>query len=172
MKRENLPPLTVVTRETRAKDAVRSLYHTPFRSKLAALGDNPSPDKVAELLGPSAVSTQCDRCGDSHSALVVIGQAPDHESATAKVCLPCLKEAVATLERELTVPVNTILFTKDGRNIGNAIVVDISDGLVTVKTDYGNEARKLNLSEVHTLFNVGPVAEPDHKHFVATVKPS
>ena len=34
--------------------------------------------------------------------------------------------------------VNTVLYTKDGRKIGNAIVIYNDDSGFTVKTDYGN----------------------------------
>lgn len=61
------------------------------------------------------------------------------------------------------------LYTRDGREIGNAIVVDIHDSptglLVDIETDFGNPGRKLNPAEVNSLFHVanadGDVAVSD-----------
>ncbi len=36
-------------------------------------------------------------------------------------------------------PINTILYTKDGRQVGNSIIFDYDDNLnYIIKTDYGN----------------------------------
>ena len=37
--------------------------------------------------------------------------------------------------------VNTVLHTKDGRKIGNAIIIDKDDKYNIIKTDYGNECK-------------------------------
>jgi hypothetical protein len=48
------------------------------------------------------------------------------------------------MEQETELYINKILFTKDGRLIGNAIIIDITDFegqlLYKIKTDYGNIA--------------------------------
>jgi hypothetical protein len=47
---------------------------------------------------------------------------------------------------------NQVLWTKDGREIGNAIVIKIFDsGSIQIKTDYGNIVR-LTKKEVDHLF--------------------
>lgn len=50
-------------------------------------------------------------------------------------------------------PINTILHTKDGRKIGNAIVISNEGIYNNVKTDYGNEVR-LTDREIDELFYV------------------
>lgn len=42
------------------------------------------------------------------------------------------------MNTEKKYPVNTVLHTKDGRKIGNAIVIDHEENLNVIKTDYGN----------------------------------
>ena len=37
--------------------------------------------------------------------------------------------------------VNTVLHTKDGRKIGNALIIDKDDNYNIIKTDYGNECK-------------------------------
>lgn len=67
--------------------------------------------------------------------------------------------------------INTILKTKDGRRVGNGIIIRELGGFYTVKTDYGNEMR-LNEDEINELFYIddspridGYEIEP-HKHAV------
>lgn len=62
--------------------------------------------------------------------------------------------------------VNALLFTRDGRKLGNAIVVRAEGGTYDVLTDYGNLVRKLTRAEVAALWRAGCLADPDHKHFV------
>lgn len=59
-----------------------------------------------------------------------------------------------------------VLFTKDGRKIGNAIAKKSQsvDDMYIVTTDYGNKAR-LTTAEIHEWFYIGDKAEPDHKHY-------
>lgn len=65
--------------------------------------------------------------------------------------------------------VNTLLSTRDGRDIGNAIVTAILDRTskrrYRIKTDYGNVS-VLHREEIEVFFHIGAVAEPDHKHYV------
>lgn len=66
--------------------------------------------------------------------------------------------------------VNQILLTRDGRNVGNAIVTAVSTDdpiLYSIKSDYGNESRALTIGEIEGMYYVGPMAQPDHKHFVS-----
>lgn len=56
--------------------------------------------------------------------------------------------------------VNTILHTKDGREIGNAIVIKNEGNFNIVKTDYGNEV-KLTDREIEKLFYVAHLDEPE-----------
>jgi len=65
------------------------------------------------------------------------------------------------------IPVNTILQTKDGRKVGNAIVKAIDTpfyGIHFIITDDGNHLR-LKETEVRALFYIGPVATPEHKNY-------
>ena len=65
-------------------------------------------------------------------------------------------------EQALTIPVvtnrlfdvNTVLHTKDGRKIGNAIIVGKDDKYNIIKTDYGNEC-KFTDGEIEECFYIG-----------------
>jgi hypothetical protein len=65
--------------------------------------------------------------------------------------------------------INTILYTKDGGKVGNAIIqealaVPSGDVAYQIKTDYGNKMM-LTEAELYEYFRIGGVAEKDHKHF-------
>jgi len=47
---------------------------------------------------------------------------------------------------------NTLLFTRDGTQIGNAIVVECVGGLHTLLTDYGTRIREMTTAELSGLF--------------------
>ena len=66
--------------------------------------------------------------------------------------------------------VNTVLFTKDGRKMGNVIVIENNDdGKNFVKSDYGN-ILELSNEEIEHYFhkptNDKPSSIKDHKHTV------
>jgi len=48
--------------------------------------------------------------------------------------------------------INTILHTKDGRKIGNAIITGREGEYWKIKTDYGNEIQRLTTQEIEDLF--------------------
>lgn len=60
--------------------------------------------------------------------------------------------------------INTILHTKDGSIIGNAIIINKDLSGYSVKTDYGN-VLKLSENELLSMFNVAYV-DINHKHAV------
>lgn len=65
--------------------------------------------------------------------------------------------------------INAVLFTRDGRHFGNAIVTGHDPGSRfpwQFTTDYGNVVKEMSASDIHKYFRVGPVADADHKHFV------
>lgn len=62
--------------------------------------------------------------------------------------------------------VNTLLYTRDGRDIGNAIVTGVQrrsrlPWCYQIKTDYGNSSM-LCRAEIEVFFHIGGVAERDH----------
>lgn len=69
--------------------------------------------------------------------------------------------------------INQILQTKDGRIIGNAIIVAKNNDIYKAITDYGSEIN-MNVDEVHELFYVPSMCElesngfeiSEHKNFV------
>lgn len=71
-------------------------------------------------------------------------------------------------EPKHALPINTRLMTRDGRNIGNALVIGHTtrDRLFChiVKTDYGNETT-LTLIEIKDWFYLGTIADKTHKHY-------
>lgn len=40
----------------------------------------------------------CDECCEKADNVVQIGEEPDYESSTAKICEPCLRKALALIE--------------------------------------------------------------------------
>lgn len=74
----------------------------------------------------------------------------------------------------LVLPINTILYTQDGRKIGNAIVIGRIDSKYNIKTDYGNDV-VMSLVDIFTLFHTDnpnnddvqkEYLEKTHKHAV------
>ena len=57
-------------------------------------------DEYARVIGNTSkcCETRCDECGVESWNVVQLGEEPDYESATARVCLGCLRKAVALLE--------------------------------------------------------------------------
>mgnify|MGYP007083465666 CR=1 FL=1 len=67
--------------------------------RLKALPQNATEDQAAAIIGNSGwTRIECDECGKYVDAAVQLGEPPDYESATAVVCLDCLKAAAALLE--------------------------------------------------------------------------
>jgi len=44
---------------------------------------------------------KCDECGKSVSCVIVLGEEPDYESATASICKKCLKKANKIINRTI-----------------------------------------------------------------------
>lgn len=74
----------------------------------------------------------------------------------------------------MDIKVNTLLHTKDGRKVGNGIVVRTTPcrkegqayARVFIKTDYGL-SMNLTEDELAEFYYVGEVADATHKHFVS-----
>ena len=63
---------------------------------LKALGATPDPDEIDRIIGnDSWTRRDCDECKQDVPAVVQLGEEPDYETATACICLKCLKKAVA-----------------------------------------------------------------------------
>lgn len=65
------------------------------------------------------------------------------------------------LKRTVTNPeilLNSMLFTRDGRRAGNAVVtrIESADRIYAV-SDYGNKFGPMTRKEVYELFRIGPV---------------
>lgn len=70
---------------------------------LRALGQNPSPDEVDRVIGNRSWTQvpACDACdADDLPAVVVVGQEPDYESATAHLCGNCVADALRVITSE------------------------------------------------------------------------
>lgn len=84
----------------------------------------------------------------------------------------CIAEKIKAFpEEEPVLPVNTVLYTKDGRKFGNAIiqeVMEIPEGtFYRAISDYGNGIL-INMNEIHEYFLIGAVADNSHKYFTTT----
>lgn len=53
----------------------------------------------------------------------------------------------------MTLRIGQHLFTKDGRRQGNAIVTGFDSGLVSIETDFGSIATRLNENEIEESFH-------------------
>ena len=99
--------MKLITRHARAAEAAiqwESQYQGDREGKAAAirlLGDSPDPDAVDAIIGNDSWTRvpDCDECKREVAAVVEIGEEPDYESATARVCVDCLRAALAIGER-------------------------------------------------------------------------
>lgn len=67
--------------------------------KLAALGPEPHPDDVDKIIGNTSwTACHCDECRDSVEYVVMVGQEPDYDSATAHLCRDCIEKAWRIVE--------------------------------------------------------------------------
>ena len=65
---------------------------------LHALPPGVSEADIAAIIGNrSWTELRCDECGERVDALVQVGDEPDYESATVRICLACAEKAVAAL---------------------------------------------------------------------------
>jgi hypothetical protein len=91
------------------------------------------------------------------------------------------------MKESYVMDINTILHTKDGRKIGNAIITGREGYFWKIKTDYGNEIKQLTTEEVEEMFYIGwedytkeidghtcqqmqEMMSSDHKHRVEKIK--
>lgn len=65
------------------------------------------------------------------------------------------------------IKVNQLLHTKDGREIGNAIVTDVVCGRYTIMTDYGNKLKMLPIHVIQQHFFIGGMSMGNHKHYIS-----
>lgn len=56
-----------------------------------------TPQDVAAIIGNDSwcCPQRCDECGDRKWQVVRLGEEPDYESATANICVDCLRKALA-----------------------------------------------------------------------------
>ena len=63
--------------------------------KLLAMPRWATAATVAEIIGnDSWTSIRCDECGKNVKSAMRLGEEPDYESNTVKLCLACLKKAI------------------------------------------------------------------------------
>lgn len=68
------------------------------------------------------------------------------------------------------IKINTVLYTKDGRKIGNAIVNGNTHKGYMIITDHGNTAGPLIAEEIEELFYIGAV-DDTHKNAARKIDP-
>lgn len=72
--------------------------HDAIYKKLKTLGDNPTPDAVNMIIGNiSWTDCKCDECGTHVKEIMIVGDEPGYDSATAGVCKKCLTKALKEL---------------------------------------------------------------------------
>lgn len=97
------PILIPNTREDAATRYVRARQNHNWAPEWKAkLRDGMTADELdaADNGNPRAEQNRltCDACGCTPDALARVGQEPDYDSATAKLCAACLREALALVE--------------------------------------------------------------------------
>lgn len=84
------------TNQWRYDDGKRVIYEN-----LKALGSNPSADFVDMAIGNTSwTACRCDECGGLREAVIEVGEDPDYESATAKLCQSCVKYALGWFDED------------------------------------------------------------------------
>lgn len=77
-------------------DGKRVIYEN-----LKALGSNPSADFVDEVIGNTSwTACRCDECEGQFDAVIEVGQEPDYESSTAKLCEGCVQYALGVFDED------------------------------------------------------------------------
>ena len=69
-------------------------------ARLAALGENPSPQQVNDAIGNDRWTQppSCSECDSESAAIVQVGEEPDYESSTAWLCRDCVVKALALFD--------------------------------------------------------------------------
>jgi hypothetical protein len=68
---------------------------------LALKPETVTASNVSEIIGNDwCHKRECNECGNQTWDIVEIGEPPDYESSTARVCLDCLKKAVHLIENQ------------------------------------------------------------------------
>ena len=68
-------------------------------NSLLALGENPAPNDVDDVIGNGSwTDIRCDECYSHVESAMQVGEEPDYESATALICKPCLLKALEDFE--------------------------------------------------------------------------
>jgi hypothetical protein len=52
-----------------------------------------TPEDVGEIISRSWIDLKCDECGKVVDAVIQVGEPPDWESATARLCAACVEKA-------------------------------------------------------------------------------
>ena len=61
---------------------------------LESLGEAPDPDEVDRVIGNGSwTECRCDECRKAVDAVVLVGEEPNYESATAMLCRDCAVQA-------------------------------------------------------------------------------
>lgn len=68
-------------------------------TELAALDrETATAEDVAAIIGNDGwTHLKCHECGQTVEAVVEVGEEPDYESCTARLCLPCVQSAAQAL---------------------------------------------------------------------------
>ena len=64
------------------------------------MSGSPNPDDVDAVIGNSSwTDVKCNECNQYGGPVVTLGEEYDYESATASICEPCLRKALALFEQ-------------------------------------------------------------------------
>ena len=103
--------MKLITRQSRANDvSIRWKYQYridigDIQKRLDALGKEKNPDDVDKIIGNVSWTAipPCTECGKENPDFVVmVGEEPDYESATAWLCAECIKKAMRLSNRKET----------------------------------------------------------------------
>lgn len=71
-------------------------------NRLVALPSKATEEQVTAIIGNGGWTRNvCDQCKRDVEIVVEVGQEPDYESATARLCAQCLQDALALISAEV-----------------------------------------------------------------------
>jgi len=60
---------------------------------------SPTPETIAIIIGNDTwTSNRCDQCGKHVDAVIFLGEPLDYYSHTARLCIACVRDAIAAVE--------------------------------------------------------------------------
>jgi hypothetical protein len=84
--------------------SVGGLEKEGIYNRLRTLPPNATEEQVTAIIGnQSWTRNACDQCKRDTEVVVEVGQAPDYDSATARLCVQCLQSALELISADVVI---------------------------------------------------------------------